>query len=141
MCIATQIYVNMGLRTFKRGMAIFERHAARMKDNIENTLIELAPHTPLPPSMLWAAVLGAIATRDSTLRTWFVRFVHQVCCGMGYEKWHEVQGLLDSILWSERQLNSEAAELWEEVEAFGALSSMPMVVYQDDSLFMDLEFY
>jgi hypothetical protein len=139
MCLAAQIYVNRVLRTFSRGALFLERHTERLKHSIEVTLSDAGLHTRLPASMLWVAVMGAMAARDGPLRAWFVELVHSACCDMGLGEWQDVQSLLSSFLWPELYLDNDAFILWKEVEEIGASSQLPLVPYRFGLLFEDLE--
>jgi hypothetical protein len=139
MCLAAQIYVNRVLRTFDRGALFLERHAERLKKNIEITLSDVGLHTTLPASMLWVAVMGAMAARDGPLRVWFVVLVHSACYDMGLGEWQDVQSLLSSFIWPDRHLDNDAFILWKEVEEIGSSSQLPLLPYRFGSLFEGLE--
>jgi len=115
-CHAAQIYINQAYRTFGKGSEIPHRIALRLRDSMIEVIEEVLNGHDLDASMLWAAMMGGIGTRDTEIRKFFISTISIFSSELGLTTWPAIHEQLTKMPWSEEYLGTECKLLWEEAQ-------------------------
>jgi hypothetical protein len=113
-CIAALIYLECCIREIHPRSRIVE---TLVKD-LKAASLELKGHANAGTSNLvfWALAIGLAASRERAEHEWFVAQLGVLCGILGVRGWEGARGILQGILWPERECELTRALTWTEVE-------------------------
>ena len=97
---------------------------SRLARTLKHTLCSALSFNPSLPHrytelLLWSVVLGGIGDHKGTDRVWYERQCKELLdLRPDIRKWHNLERLLTSFLWSDFVLNEEAVKFWSKLFAF-----------------------
>jgi len=117
-CLAAIIYVDNQLRGISFIARIMDEVVERLRVSIGVVLEDITQHDlkdNAARAILWALVVGAIASVNRPCRAWFVERVIDFCDALDLQTWEEAEKILNGFLWSPAW-QTWGHMLWKEVE-------------------------
>jgi hypothetical protein len=117
-CLAAIIYADNQLRGINFKAQIMERVVERLKVSIGLVLNDISRHDlkeNATRAILWALVVGAIASGSRPCRGWFVERVVDSCDVLDLQSWEETDKILKGFLWPPAW-HTQGRNMWNEVE-------------------------
>jgi hypothetical protein len=117
-CLAAIIYTDDQLRGINFRAQIMERVVERLKLSIGVVLSNISQHDlkeNAARAILWALVVGAIASDIRPCRGWFVERVVDFCDALDLQIWEEIERFAKGFLWPPAWY-TQGLILWNEVE-------------------------
>ena len=117
-CLAAIIYTDNQLRGINFRAQIMQRVVERLKLSISVVLSNISQHDlkeNAARAILWALVVGAIASDIRPCRGWFVERVVDFCDALDLQTWEEIERILKGFLWPPAWY-TQGLILWNEVE-------------------------
>ena len=117
-CLAAIIYADNQLRGINFIAQIMDEVVGRLRLSIGVVLDDISQHDlkeNAARAILWALVVGAIASVHRPCRVWFVERVVEFCDALDLQTWEEAEKILNGFLWCPAW-QTWGHMLWEEVE-------------------------
>jgi hypothetical protein len=117
-CLAAIIYVDNQLRGISFIAQIMDRVVERLQLSIGAVLNDISQHDlkeNAARAILWALVVGAIASDNRACRVWFLERVVDFCDALDLQTWNAAENILTGFLWPPAW-HTRGRMLWKEVE-------------------------
>ena len=118
---AALIYSDMVLFALPPAAGVKPRLANKLRRALDCCTMQLCwdSHSHL---LLWAVVLGGIASWSTPNRLWFVSQVQALSTRLAFDCWESCKNILSTYLWWDPVCDQPAIKLWEESRAGRAYS-------------------
>ncbi|KAE9379202.1 hypothetical protein N431DRAFT_153678 [Stipitochalara longipes BDJ] len=117
-CLAAIIYIDNQLRGINFIAQIMDRVIERLQLSIGVVLDDISQHDlkeNAARAILWALVVGAIASDKRVNRVWFLERVVDFCDALDLQTWEDAEKILNGFLWSPAW-HTRGHVLWKQVE-------------------------
>lgn len=113
-CIAALIYLECCIREIHPRSRIVET----LVKNLKASLLQLKglASTSMSNLVFWALAVGVAASGEQAEHAWFVAQLGALCGFLEVRGWDGAKGILQGILWPERESELTRALVWAEVE-------------------------
>lgn len=117
-CLAAIIYSDNQLRGISFRAQIMDRVVERLQLSLGVVLNDISQHDlkeNAARAILWALVVGAIASDNRACRGWFVERIETFCDALDLQTWEATEKMLNGFIWP-RAWRAQFLILWNEVE-------------------------